>query len=181
MWKYCVTRDIQKAFLQIRVQEQDQDAQQVLWFDNLSQRNVKEYRFTRVIFGATSSPYILGATLSMGRGATEEDAVKFKEESTKILSEGGFTLHKWHSNVKNLNSEQQTCEEETYAKNLVGNRGNSTTKILGTPWDKQRDTLCIDFETCSKMAKALTKRKMISVINSVYDVLGWSAPVTITA
>ena len=117
----------------------------------------------------------------MGRGATEEDAVKFKEESTKILSEGGFTLHKWHSNVKNLNSEQQTCEEETYAKNLVRNRGNSTTKILGTPWDKQRDTLCIDFKTCSKMAKALTKRKMISVINSVYDVLGWSAPVTITA
>ena len=26
----------------------------------------------------------------MGRGVTEEDAVKFKEESTKILSEGGF-------------------------------------------------------------------------------------------
>lgn len=90
MQKYCVTGDIQKAFLQIRVQEQDQDAQRVLWFDNLSERNVKEYRFTRVIFGATSSPYILGATLSMGRGVTEEDAVKFKEESTKILSEGGF-------------------------------------------------------------------------------------------
>lgn len=87
-------------------------------------------------------------------------------------------MHKWHSNVKNFNSEQQASEEETYAKNLVRNRGNSTTTILGTPWDKERDTLRIDFETCSKTAKALTKRKMISVINSVYS---WSTPVTITA
>ena len=207
MRKYCVTGDIQKAFLQIRVHEQDRDAQRVLWLDNLIERNVKEYRFTRVIFGATSSPYILGATLQrhvqdymkeftttaeslledtyvddiQGGGATEEEAAKFKEESIKILSEGAFTSHKRHSNVKNLNSEQQACEEETYAKSLVGNRVNSTTKILGTPWDKQRDTLRIDFETCFKTAKPLTKRKMISVINSVYDVLGWSAPVTITA
>ena len=102
MRKYCVTGDIQKAFLQIRVHEQDRDAQRVLWLDNLIERNVKEYRFTRVIFGATSSPYILGATLQrhvqdymkeftttaeslledtyvddiQGGGATEEEAAK---------------------------------------------------------------------------------------------------------
>ena len=80
-----------------------------------------------------------------------------------------------------MNSEQQACEEETYAKRLVGDKGNSTTKILGTPWDKQSDTLSIDLETCLKTAKPLTRRKMISLFNSVYDVLGWSAPVTIIA
>ena len=32
-----------------------------------------------------------------GGGDTEEDAVRFKREATKILSEGGFTLHKWHA------------------------------------------------------------------------------------
>ena len=63
MRKHCVTGDIQKAFLQIRVHEQDRDAQRVLWYDNLTDRNIAEYRFTRVIFGATSKPYILGATL----------------------------------------------------------------------------------------------------------------------
>ena len=60
--------------------------------------------------------------------------------------------------------------EETYAKSLVGNRGN-----------KEHDTLSIDFKTYLKADKPLTKRKMISVINSIYDVLGWSSPVTITA
>ena len=61
--KYCVTGDIQKAFLQIRVKECDRDAHRILWYDNLTDRNVREYRFARVIFGATPSPYILGSTI----------------------------------------------------------------------------------------------------------------------
>ena len=178
MRKYCVTRDIQKAFLQIRVHEQDRDVQRVLWYDNITERNIREYRFTRVIFGATSSPYILGGTLQkhiqgykeefpetgqslledtyvddiQGGGGTAHDAATFKEESTEILSEGGFTLHKWHSNVEHLNSGNHACEEETYAKSVVGNKRNGETKILGTLWDKQRDTLHIDFKTCLKVA-----------------------------
>ena len=97
--------------------EQDRDAQRVLWYYDVIERNIKEYRFTRVMFGATSSPYILGATLQkhiqgykeeftataqslledtfvddiQGGGDTEEDAATFEEESTHILSEGGFT------------------------------------------------------------------------------------------
>ena len=75
----------------------------------------------------------------------------------------------------------QACEEETYGKSLVGNKGSSETKILGTQWDKKGDTLTVDFRTCLKDLKPLTKRKMISAINSIYDVLGWSSPVTIIA
>ena len=45
MRKHCVTGDIQKAFLQIRVHKQNRDAQQVLWYDNLTDRNKAEYRF----------------------------------------------------------------------------------------------------------------------------------------
>ncbi len=55
-----------KAFLQIIVQGCGQDAQRILLHDDLSNRNVLEYRFTRVIFGATPSPYILGATVQDG-------------------------------------------------------------------------------------------------------------------
>ena len=110
---------IKKAFFQIRVHEQNRDTQRVFWFDNLSERKVKEYRFTRVICGATSSPYILGVKLQKhvqlhkgvcfnsiitfgrhlcqwhsGGGATEEDMAKFKEESTEILSEDGQVAQK---------------------------------------------------------------------------------------
>lgn len=181
------------------------ETQRVLWYDKLTDRNVTEYRFTRVIFGATSSPYILVATLQKhirdyeeeftvtaqslledtyvddihGGGDSEADAVTFKEESTKILSEGGFSLHKWHSNVEHVNSSGEVHEgEETYAKSMVGNKQSNKTKILGTQWNKKEDTLTIDLETCLEIIKPL---KMISTINSIYDILGWSAPVTITA
>ena len=63
MNKYCILADIQKAFLQIRLDEKDRDAQRLVWYNNLQERKIVELRFTRVIFGAGPSPYILGSTL----------------------------------------------------------------------------------------------------------------------
>ena len=59
----CITRDIQKAFLQIKVDLKDRDALRLLWYENLDSRTVTEYRYTRVIFGSGPGPYIFGATL----------------------------------------------------------------------------------------------------------------------
>ena len=116
---YCVTGDIQKAFLQINVDERDRDAQRTLWYDNLTDRNIVEFRFTRVTFGATPSPYVLGSTLQKhvrtfdkeypktvkalledtyvddvqsGTDSVEE-LLKFKEEATAIMDKAGFRLH----------------------------------------------------------------------------------------
>ena len=47
MRKNCVTGDIQKAFLQVWVLEQDRDAQRVLWYDNLTERNIAEYHLRK--------------------------------------------------------------------------------------------------------------------------------------
>ena len=82
--------------------EKDQDAQRILWYDilwydNLEERDVTDYRFTHVIFGATS---------------------------TKILAEPNFPLHKWRSNVESL-EKVKCCKDEndqTYAESLVGNK-----------------------------------------------------------
>ena len=59
----CITGDIQKAFLQIKVDLRDRDAFRLLWYENLDSRMVRQYCFTRVIFGSGPSSYILGATL----------------------------------------------------------------------------------------------------------------------
>ncbi|XP_070550018.1 uncharacterized protein [Ptychodera flava] len=207
MRKFCITGDVQKAFLQIRVHEQDRDALRVLWYNNLQDREVTEYRFTRVIFGATSSSYILGVTLQkhigdyeqeypatvhslledtyvddiQGGGNKEDDVVTFKAESTKILLVGGFNLHKWHSNIDHLNAENDKKEEETYTTRFLGNTSGNETKILGIPWNKEEDTLTISFESCQKSSEQITKRKMLADINSIFDILGWNSPVTITA
>ena len=59
MHRYCVTGDIEKAFHQIKIGPEDRVAMRLLWFDNLEDRNIISYRFTRVIFGSSPSPYIL--------------------------------------------------------------------------------------------------------------------------
>ena len=210
----CITGDIQKAFLQIKVDPKDRDVLRLLWYENLDSRTVTEYRYTRVIFGSGPSPYILGATLKkhvsqytekfpdtadallnntyvddvQSGGDHSDQLIKFKEEATKIMEEGGFHLHKWHSNL----SELEECERPednavssqasmTYAKLEVGTSPKET-KILGVPWNKTEDKLSVGFmKPLQAVAEGpLTKRKMLSAVNGVYDLLGVAAPVVIT-
>ena len=210
MHEFCLTGDVKKAFLQIKIQPQDRDAQRLFWYTDLQERNTASYRFTKVIFGSAPSPYILGATLTKHLNQykeqypetveqlmqntyvddvqcvadDEKELFKFREESTRIMAEGGFTLHKWHSNVAALEAardDQMNVTEETYAKTSVGTKGNET-KILGIQWNKPADTLEINFEKFLKKSDegTLTKRKMLSAINSVFDPLGIVSPVMIT-
>ena len=214
MNKYCILADIQKVFLQIRLDEKDRDAQRLVWYNNLQERKIMELRFTRVIFGAGPSPYVLGSTLethldpfkdmySETVKALKDDTYvddvqygsnfkekfkkeKFKNESKLILEKGGFTLHKWHSNIKSLEETQepypvQVVKHPTYTKQSTGTSSNET-KILGLSWNKETDEVSIDFTTCIERGKKkqLTKRKMIPAINSVFDVLGISSPLMIT-
>ena len=210
----CVTGDIQKAFLQITVDPADRDVQRLFWYNNLEERRMVEYRFTRVIFGSASSPYILGATLNKHisqykdefpstvetllrntyvddvqcGGHSKEELLRFKQEATHILQDAGFSLHKWHSNIKEV--EAQGSEESlllhedttTYAKEEMGTKSDET-KILGIPWNKRKDELTISFSKCTERQGDgfLTKRKMLSTINGIFDPLGLASPVIITA
>ena len=49
--------------MQIRINKEDRDAKQIFWYENLDSKFIKEYRFTRAIFGAGPNPYILNATI----------------------------------------------------------------------------------------------------------------------
>ena len=161
MRKYWITGDVKKAFLQIKLDQADRDAQRLFWYNNLEERKIIAYRFTRAIFDSAPSPYILGATFEkhvdhykeafpktvkdlkdntyvddvQSGGDTKEELVRLKEEATKIMGEGGFQLHKWHSNapvVDNKRTSELTEGETTYAKFALGAQ-TPDTKILGIP------------------------------------------------
>nr|CDJ83190.1 Tas retrotransposon peptidase A16 superfamily [Haemonchus contortus] len=65
--KYVVIADVEKAFLQVRLHEEDRDAIRFLWVKELdkpaSESNVKVFRFTRVTFGLNVSPFLLAGTI----------------------------------------------------------------------------------------------------------------------
>ncbi|GIX75938.1 hypothetical protein CEXT_312541 [Caerostris extrusa] len=56
-----VTSDIRRAFLQIGRSREDQHYLKFLWWEN---NKIVEFRHKRVVFGVTSSPYLLAAVIS---------------------------------------------------------------------------------------------------------------------
>ena len=128
MSPYLLLGDIQKAFLQISMNSEDRDAFRFMY--NLL-GNEEHLRFTRIPFGAETSPFILGATLQyhydqqpeelsdtvqtlrdntyvdnfMKTGSEIEEISKFKSEATEILESAKFPLYKWESNIIELESE----------------------------------------------------------------------------
>jgi hypothetical protein len=61
----AMTADIEKAFLNVAVAEEHRDFLRFLWLNNpySSSPSVIHLRFARVVFGVTSSPFILNATI----------------------------------------------------------------------------------------------------------------------
>ncbi|XP_069171146.1 uncharacterized protein [Procambarus clarkii] len=62
---YAYTADISKAFLRVGLQEEDRNYTKFLWIKDRNDPNSEliTYRFVSVLFGATSLPFQLQATL----------------------------------------------------------------------------------------------------------------------
>ena len=120
--KTALIADLEKAFLMISIDESDRDALRFLWTDDATkdQPIIRAYRFTRVVFGVSSSPFLLNGTVrhhleqnmqcnddlvrklirsayvdDILSGTETEDAFKMYRESKKIFREGGFNLRKF--------------------------------------------------------------------------------------
>ncbi len=116
--------DIKQAFLQIGIDPADRDALRFMWVKNVDDEDhqIEEYRFTRVIFGAGPSPYILNATIRhhleqfkeadpqfvedienslyvddyISGGSDAEELCRRKEKLQETFEKGGFSLRKWY-------------------------------------------------------------------------------------
>ncbi|CAL1281583.1 unnamed protein product [Larinioides sclopetarius] len=62
--RIAVTSDIKAAFLQIEIHEDDRDYTRFFWSERpTTEENLQVFRLTRVLFGVTSSPFLLNATI----------------------------------------------------------------------------------------------------------------------
>ena len=110
-------------------------------------------------------------------GPTVTRANKLKADAVTIFSDGGFQLHKWHSNSPEL---EESCQENvdlsevTYAKQNLGTESsNCGTKLLGLEWDKTADTIAIAFP---ELDTKPTKRAILGKLARIYDPLGLVSP-----
>ena len=201
----AVTADIQKAFLQIRIRECERDALRFHWRKS-EHGKLEILRFTRALFGLAPSPFLLGGVIEAHLDAWEErepeivaelrrslyvddlltggrntsQAQQRKEKAVQIFSDATFQLHKWHSNVKQLEEDTNLIvgpEEQSFAKQQL-NVKPSESKMLGLKWDKQQDTLAV---VIPEEVTQPTKRGILGKMAKIYDPLGLIAPLTLTA
>ena len=98
---------------------------------------------------------------------------RLKQLINNIFGEAQFFLHKWHSNVPELEDNNNSEEIQTYAKAQLGVDRNET-KILGLTWNKTADTLDVTFP---KLEVDPTKRGILQKLASCYDPLGLVSPI----
>ena len=190
--EYGFSADIEKAFPTVVIAKQHRDLLRCLWVEG---DRVVVYRFCRLPFGLSCSPFILQATLRKHLGdnnvpedleaqfvgslymddlVSSEDTIKTlnekKEYLTNLFGKCGMIFRDWNCNHEPTRKKFAEAENdrEVLSEQLV----------LGMKWDTVLDTLRVNANNLiAKIQNGLkTKRDMWKVIPSVFDPLGMLAP-----
>ena len=110
-------------------------------------------------------------------GLSVEQARERRSSAIEIFNDAGFVLHKWGSNLTELEDTREPEEVEndlSFAKQQVGAQP-SESKVLRMPWDKKKNTLTVIF---TKNETPKTKREVLRNLAKIYDTLGLVTPLT---
>lgn len=200
--------DIKKAFLQISLSERDRDAVRFLWFIGppTEEKDVmlRMLRMMRVVFGASSSPFLLAATIRkhlrqyelehpqvvevLSSSLYVDDFISSASEVTeahtvtttarKIMSAAGMERCKWMTNSPEL--------KEKWQKSLMDcavqpEPHGSVLKVLGMVWRPATDDFVFDLRGLLDILKERenTKRSVLQSSARIFDPLGFLTPFTI--
>ena len=188
---FAFAADISKAFLRVGLQEEDRDYTRFLWPENGLDResNFITYQFRSVLFGATSSPFLLQATLTRHLNKTESQYAEKIKESLYVDNLQGTMLSEpelidFHHSVNQAMAEanmplQSWCTNSPGLQKAVSIEQSDEQKLLGITWNVKGDSLNIsevNFES-----GPLSKTKLLSNLSWVFDPLGLLSPLTILA
>ncbi|CAC5415473.1 unnamed protein product [Mytilus coruscus] len=202
----AVTADIQHKFNCFVVRKDHRNYLRFLWHkDNDLQENLVEYRIRVHVFG--NSPSRAVATLGLRKAAkasdqefgshvtsfvtrnfyvddglmscpTKEDVVKLMKDTKQALAKyGNLRLHKFAANCAEVMSAFQASDLASNLKDLdLEADSKPLQRSLGLSWDVNTDNFLFQL---SSENKPITRRWILSTINSIYDPLGFLAPVII--
>ena len=198
LFPIAITSDVEKAFLQLGLQEKNRDVTLFLWVKDitkpLSRNNLVTYRFARVPVGVVSSLFLLAATVR--HHLTSQDSPEQANEVLPNMYVDNILVSK--NSVKDAN------EYYSYAKSIFSgaamNRrewGSSSQKFmedipdhdrstgavqkcLGVNWNMERDTLNVPTVNAGDRL-VRTKREHLQAITQFFDPLGFHAPLLVSA
>ncbi|KAL9986299.1 hypothetical protein ACROYT_G000428 [Oculina patagonica] len=201
----AIMADIEKMFYQVRVPTEDANYLRFLWWPGGDMGKApEEFQMLVHLFGGVSSPscasYALRKTADDNLEHFDEETVqtvrrnfyvddclksvkddqcasRLADQLCQSLAKGGFRLTKWISNSCDVIqsvpvSERAGSVRELDLENLHIERA------LGIQWDVQSGTF--QFKIVVK-DRPPTRRGILSVISSIYDPLGFVAPLILPA
>ena len=202
----AITADVEQMFHCFHVREDHRNFLRFMWYeDNDPEKEIIEFRMTVHVFGNSPSPAV--ATYGLHRTAAEsaeifgvdvkafiehdfyvddgisslpsaEEAIDLLRRTKEaLLVNGNLRLHKIASNNAEL---LKAFPEEELSKSLKGLDFHDDSlplqHSLGLNWDLRSD--CFSFKAPTD-ERPFTRRGVLSVVNSLFDPLGFVAPITI--
>ena len=196
---------MEKAFLQIRLAKKDRNLVRFVWVDDpfAPKPQIVHYRWKSVVFGVTTSPFLLTATIrhhtmkyseshpdtagallndmymdDFISGAQDEGtARKLAEEATFILQDAGLPLRRWMTNDVSLQAKLAPQEEISATIGF----SDDQSKVLGLVWQHSNDCFYYDpqsfFDHCASFQGCCTKRTVLSSSARIFDPLGLISPI----
>lgn len=201
MDKVAIMADIQQMFYSFLVSEEDRDFLRFFWYkNNDSDEELIEYRMKVHVFGNTPSPAV--ATYGLRKTVENEDsdvrnyvmknfyvddglislpssaeAIRLLKKTQVALNNARIRLHKIVSNDVEV---MEAFPSEDLEKNLmsldIGSDDLPVQHSLGLSWDINSDSFTYSTRI---LEKPFTKRGLLSVVNSLFDPLGFIAPIVI--
>ena len=202
--KYAFVADIEKAFMRIKINEEDRNYVRFLWFeDGDPDKPITVYRYTSVFFGGTSSPFILNSTILHHLSKYEKDqdpVVQFvaqdleeklycdnvltgaDDENTAIQY---YTISRQVMKDADMNLRQWFTNSPALTT-IIDKMGTGSERdhagLLGMKWNPKEDTLQFPRKAVViPSGVRFTKRQVLSSASSTFDPIGLISPVLVPA
>jgi len=198
-----LTADVQHMFYCFVVREDHRDYLRYLWYENNDiTKNIVEFRMKVHVFGNSPSPavaiYCMRWAAQQGERehgfdarqfvecqfyvddgltsvARPEEAIDLLTRTQDMLAESNLRLHKVASNCSQVMEAFPTEDRAKDLKDLdLGVDPLPVQRSLGLCWNLQSDSFTYNV---SNEAKPFKHRGVLSTVNSLYDPLGFVAPI----
>ncbi|XP_055590945.1 uncharacterized protein LOC129743026 [Uranotaenia lowii] len=205
--QFMIVADVEKMFRQIHISDADKPLQSILWREDPTEE-VKTYELTTVTYGTKPAPFL--ATRVLKQLAMDEElrfpkaakvliedvymddvltgtddeleGVLLSRELRRITECGGFNLRKFASNSRQVLEDLPDEYLALTAGEEIDLDPDPSVKTLGLVWQPRTDTFRFQFIIKSIGVKEpQTKRKVLSVIATLFDPLGLIGAVITTA
>jgi hypothetical protein len=202
--KHIFVCDIQQMYRNILLDKSQRSLQNMLW-RNSPEEPIRCIQLKTITYGLKSSPFLATRCLKeladrfgneyplasfVLRFCTYMDDILVSEESLDVIHQikdqlinllnlGGFSLHKWSTNLPEIVNDIPI--ERQHIGEVRLQEGLTTFKALGLTLDVKSDV----FKFCYKMEELClvnwTKREILSFIGKLFDPLGLLGPIFVTA